>query len=311
MKLSPILLFVYNRPWHTEQTLEALRNNELAEQSLLYIYCDGPKPGAKQEDIEKIAAVKRILKQKKWCGEIKIIERTENLGLANSVIQGVSEVIGKHGRTIVLEDDIVTGKHFLNFMNDALRIYEKEEQVFGVSGYCFPHYRKIKDKTFFLPVMSSWGYGTWKDRWERINYNAKELLLEVTSRRAEHKLKFSNIDYLQMLKDQILKKNDSWAVRVYVSMFLEDGLFLYPNESLLKNIGFDGSGVHCKGEPSRKPQKPNNSMIPVSRKKVLLKNKIFRRFNEPVSYQLKKRLKRKLKTLIGPELIQIIKRSSM
>jgi hypothetical protein len=43
MILAPIVLFVYNRPWHIQQTVEALQKNELATESELFIYSDEAK----------------------------------------------------------------------------------------------------------------------------------------------------------------------------------------------------------------------------------------------------------------------------
>lgn len=312
--LAPIILFVYNRPWHTEQTLEALMNNELADQSKLYVFCDGPKKGASEEELDPISKVRTLIYKKKWCKEVIIHERDNNLGLANSVIRGVTEVIEKEERIIVLEDDIITGKHFLEFMNEGLSVYENEKQVFGVSGYCFPSSKKIKEKTFFLPVMSSWGYGTWKDRWEKINFNGVDLLNKISRKEIGKNLNFSSIDYHQMLKDQVLGKNDSWAVRFYASMYLNNGVFLYPNFPLLKNIGFDGSGVHCKSEPSKFNNGSFNSNleIPVKRKNVSVKRKNFQKFmtEDPRKKQSYSLIKRNIRKFIAPEIIQFIKRKT-
>jgi len=121
--LAPVILFVYNRPWHTRQTLEALKNNDLAEESILYIFSDGPKKNADQQDINKIQEVRCLIKEENWCGEVKIFESRENFGLADSVIRGVSKVINIHDRVIVLEDDIVVGKYFLTFINSGLEVY--------------------------------------------------------------------------------------------------------------------------------------------------------------------------------------------
>ncbi|MFN4762869.1 FkbM family methyltransferase [Gillisia sp. Q332] len=312
--LAPIILFVYNRPWHTEETLEALMNNELANQSTLYIYCDGPKADASEEYLNKIKEVRNLIRKKNWCKEVVIIERDSNLGLANSVIKGVSEVIERHGKVIVLEDDILTGKYFLKFMNDGLEIYENDELVYGVSGYCFPHSKKNQEKTYFLPIMSSWGYGTWKNRWNKINFSGEELLNEVVSEKLVNQLDFGEIQFYRMLQDQVSGKNDSWAVRFYVSMYLNNGVFLYPNSALLKNIGFDGSGVHCTFDSSKIHEGPfdNNIDIPVKREKVEVKRKISQNFLDKDKIKEKKirRIGRKFRRLIAPEIIQLLKRKS-
>lgn len=313
MKLAPIILFVYNRPWHTEQTLEALSVNFLADQCTLYIYCDGPKQNSKLEDLNNIKEVRKLIRKKQWCKEVIIKEREQNLGLANSVIQGVTDVIEVHGSVIVLEDDILTGTYFLKFMNDGLNLYENEPKVFGVSGYRFPTSQDIKEETFFLPIMSSWGYGTWSDRWNKINFNGDKLLSLIEKKDVGDKLDFGNIKYYRMLKEQVLGKNDSWAVRFYTSMFIEKGVFLYPQHSLLKNIGFDGTGVHCVIDKTKLHfgKYQNNIQVKVEKQAVLLNKKIIKAFNEQKAGFKKiknNKFTHKLTSLVAPEIKKYLKR---
>lgn len=245
MNLAPIVLFVYNRPWHTLQTLEALNKNVLADQTTIYIYSDGPKENASTEDLKNINEVRTLIRQMKWCKEVIITERKVNFGLADSVIQGVSEIIEIHGKVIVLEDDILTGKYFLKFMNEVLHTYKDYPDVFGTSGYRYPSILEIKDPTFFLPIASSWSFATWKNRWEKVNFNGEELIKKIEEGNHKKVLDFGGNSFFQMLRDQVAGKNDSWAIRFYVSMFFNKAYFLYPNKSLVTNIGFDNTGTHC------------------------------------------------------------------
>ena len=128
-RLAPIVLFVYDRPWHTHQTLEALKSNLLAENSLLIIYSDGPKEEATDEQLSNIKEVRKLIREKKWCGQVEIIESDCNKGLAASIINGVTKVVNEFGEIIVLEDDLVTSKGFLKYMNDCLELYASEETV--------------------------------------------------------------------------------------------------------------------------------------------------------------------------------------
>jgi len=242
--LAPIVLFVYNRPWHTGQTLEALLQNELADESILYIYSDGPKENDK-EDEQKIADVRNVIRSKQWCKEVRIIESDLNLGLANSIIKGVTEVVNQYGKIIVLEDDMVTSKGFLTYMNRALDLYEKEEKVFHISGYMFPVKGKLPT-TFFYKQTSCWGWGTWVNKWKYFEPSANELLKQLIDTK---KIENADIDgtnqFLNQLKGNIEGRLKTWAVLWQFSVFLKDGLALHPGKSLIKNIGMDGSGIHC------------------------------------------------------------------
>lgn len=244
MKLAPIILFVYDRPWHTKQTLEALMLNNYADQSVLYIYCDGPKVNASEETIESIEEVRVVIRDKKWCKEVIFIERTENLGLADSIIQGVTEVIEKHGKVIVLEDDIVTSVGFLKYMNDALLFYQDNEKVMHISGYMYPHKEQLPE-TFFFNVPLCWGWATWNISWSFFNNDAFYLWDEIHKRDLLTKLNKFGGDYLSsQLAHNISGRLNTWFIKWHATVLFNDGYTLYPNISLVDNIGFDNTGVH-------------------------------------------------------------------
>ncbi|MFM8495424.1 MAG: glycosyltransferase family 2 protein, partial [Planctomycetia bacterium] len=137
MPCAPIALFTYNRLEHTAATLAALARNPLADESPLWAFSDGPRTG-RTEDREKIAAVRDLLRSVRGFREVHVVERPENLGLSRSIIAGVGEMVERHGRVIVLEDDIVTSPHFLRYMNDGLDCYEHDDRVISIHGYVYP-----------------------------------------------------------------------------------------------------------------------------------------------------------------------------
>lgn len=244
MHLAPIILFVYNRPWHTEQALNALAANKLSDQSVLYIYADGPKTDASDDILQNIQETRKLIKREKWCKEVLIIESEHNRGLANSVINGVTETINKHGRTIVLEDDLVTHPFFLKYMNRYLDIYQDNESVISVHGFMYPIKKKI-DSPFFLRGADCWGWATWKRGWDLFEPNGQLLLDQLISKRLNSEFNFNNsYNYTSLLETQIKGDVDSWAIRWYASAFLANKLTLYPPFTLVHNIGFDGSGTH-------------------------------------------------------------------
>jgi hypothetical protein len=246
-ELVPIVLFCYNRPEHTRQTLLALSENLLAEQSRLFIFCDGPKPNTDEKQLRKIQEVREIIKSKKWCGTVEVIEQKTNKGLANSVIDGVTQIVNQFGKVIVLEDDLVTSNYFLEYMNTALEKYKDEEKVMQVSGHQFPVKQWEKsNQAFFLPFTTSWGWGTWKRAWECFDINArryKKLDLNPEMR-SEFDLNDS-VRYSEMLKIQMTTSEiDSWAIRWWFSVFLKKGIVLFPDRSLVRNIGFGTEATH-------------------------------------------------------------------
>jgi hypothetical protein len=244
MKPAPIILFAYNRPWHTLQTLQSLKKNVLAAESALFIYIDGPKKDASEEQRKKIEEVKKVCEQEKWCGEVHIIQSRENKGLSASVLGGVTEIVNRYGKVIVLEDDLVSDIYFLKFMNDALEIYGKDDAVASVTAYIYPVPEKLPE-TFFLKGADCWGWATWKRAWNLLETDGKKLLTELKAKQLTGDFDFyGTYPYTSMLEDQVQGKNNSWAILWYASAYLKNKFTLYPGFSLIQNIGNDSSGTH-------------------------------------------------------------------
>jgi hypothetical protein len=244
MPCAPIALFTYNRLEHTAATLAALAHNPLAAESPLWAFSDGPRPG-RADDPEKIAAVRNLLHSAQGFREVHVVERPENLGLSRSIIAGVGEMVGRHGRVIVLEDDIVTSPHFLRYMNDALECYEGDDRVISIHGYVYPT-RTPLPEAFFLRGADCWGWATWKRGWDLFEPDGRKLLGELKARGLESAFDMNGARaYVKMLEDQIAGRCDSWAIRWDAAAFLADKLTLYPGVSLVRNIGLDHSGTHC------------------------------------------------------------------
>lgn len=240
--LAPIALFVYNRPDHALLTLQALQKNNLAQESDLFIFCDGPK---NEVVAEKVKKVHEIIDNISGFKSVVIEKSDVNKGLANSIISGVSKIVNQYEKIIVIEDDLVTSPHFLEFMNDGLAFYENNEKVISIHGYIYPLKTELPE-TFFLRGADCWGWATWKRGWDLFNANGLQLLRQLQERKLETEFDFDGCyGYTQMLKDQIDGKNNSWAIRWHASAFLANKLTLYPGKSLVQNIGFDDSGTHC------------------------------------------------------------------
>lgn len=256
MNLAPIVLFVYNRPVHTRRTVEALLDNELAAESNLIIFSDAAK---NEEAVIRVEEVREYIKNIKGFKEVQVVKREENLGLASSVIQGVTEIVNKYGKLIVLEDDLITSSNFLTYMNNCLDLYNLEEDVISIHGYVYPVNFRIPEKTFFLKGADCWGWATWKRGWDLFEIDGHKLLNQLKTKDLSKEFNFNDsYPYIQMLENQINGKNDSWAIRWYASAFLNNKYTLYPAKSLVKNIGLDLSGTHSGIEPNFNGQTLSN-----------------------------------------------------
>jgi hypothetical protein len=239
---APIVLFCFNRPKHTERVLSALSKNELAAESVLYIFCDGPRNEA---DMHAILEVHAIVERVNGFRKVHIRKSILNKGLANSIIDGVTEIIQLHGRVIVLEDDLVTSQYFLKYMNEGLDFYSVENQVISIHGYTYP-INKVLPDTFLIRGADCWGWATWKRGWDIFEPDGEKLLEEMRRKGLTRKFDLNGAyKFTKMLKNQIAGANNSWAIRWHASAFLQNKLTLYPGHSLVLNIGNDNSGTHC------------------------------------------------------------------
>jgi GT2 family glycosyltransferase len=244
---APIVLFVYNRPAHTRQTVEALQKNEMAKDSDLIIYSDAPK---KPEAAPEVFEVRKYIRDIGGFKSIKIIEREKNWGLANSIIDGVTSVVNEYGRIIVLEDDLVTSPYFLSFMNEALETYQDDEKVMHISGYMFPIDSAGLLETFFLRTASCWGWATWSRAWGHFEKKPDKLLSKFTKQAINKFNLDGTCNFWAQVEGNESGKMDTWAVFWYATVFQKEGLCLHPRYSMVNNIGHDGTGVHCGSSDS-------------------------------------------------------------
>ena len=238
---APIALFVYKRIDHLRQCVEALQNNLYANESELIIYSDGAR---NDKDASGVDEVRQYLSQISGFGKVQIISQKENLGLSKSIILGVTEVVQRHGKVIVLEDDLVPSRYFLKYMNDALDKFETEERVISIHGYMYPVEGKLPE-LFLLRGADCWGWATWKRGWDLLETDGQSLLEKLRGQRETKRFNFNNsYPYITMLEDQIAGRNNSWAILWYASAFVKNGFTVYPGKSLIHNTGNDNSGTH-------------------------------------------------------------------
>ncbi|HEV8644102.1 MAG TPA: glycosyltransferase [Burkholderiales bacterium] len=243
MSFAPLALFAYNRPMHIRRTVESLLANETAAAADLYIFSDGPKSPAQEP---AVAEVRRYAGSVTGFRSVNVVERSGNLGLANSIIDGTTRLTKEFGRVIVLEDDLVVSPQFLEYMNRALERYQIDDSAMQVSGYMFPIDVVTETDAFFMPFTTSWGWATWERAWRHFDPEMTRFDALVRDRNLRDRFNLDGAyDYFDMLERQRRGSIDSWAIRWYLSVFNRGGLTLYPARTLVRNIGFDGSGTHC------------------------------------------------------------------
>lgn len=247
--MVPICLFVYNRLSSTQKTVEALQRNLFASESQLFIFSDGPKVG--QE--EKVDKVREYIRTIQGFAKVHIIEADHNKGLGNSIIDGITKVLTEYGAVIVLEDDIVTTPNFLTFMNEGLRRFEFDPTIFSICGYGLEVSRPDDyDADVYLTVRSSsWGWGTWKDRWDSVDWKLNDWQEFKRDRKAIREFNRGGSDMFRMLKSVAEHGASSWAIRFCYAQFVQNRYSVVPFESLVQNIGFGSEGTNTRFSYSR------------------------------------------------------------
>jgi len=242
MKYAPIALFVYNRPEHLRKSLSSLNKNLEVKFSSVYIFSDGPKNN--DRDIQKVKKVREIVKNLNFFKKKKIIERKQNIGLKQNIISGINHVLKFHNKIIVLEDDLIFSNNFIDYMNNSLNKYIKHKSVWHISGWNYDLRNKEEKSAFFIKNMNCWGWGTWKNRWEKLNLNSEFLIKKIKKKGIEKfDLENSFQNYSQLIRNK-KKKISTWAIFWNATIFLNDGLCLNPFKTLTVNIGQDKSGTN-------------------------------------------------------------------
>ncbi|MCL6525020.1 MAG: glycosyltransferase [Thermoflavifilum sp.] len=314
-EFAPIALFVFNRPELTLQTLQHLAKNAEARYSILYVFADGPKANFTTTQMARFQQVRNIIQDPVWAHQFKevhIIASETNKGLASSIIAGVTEVINKHGRIIVLEDDLKVSPYFLQYMNEALTLYASEEKVLAVHGYVYPVYRLGLDKnlfpqassysSFFIRDPGCWGWGTWKRAWQLFDHDAEKLYHQILQQGLKREFNFwGGYPYTRLLRLQIAGKIDSWAVCWRAVAYLHQMLTLHPAISLVSHEGNVPDATHTYFE-EQDPYQTEVSDRPIHIEKIPIENneRVERLFGEylrkysgmSISSKIKRRLKR-------------------
>ncbi len=254
MNYAPVIMFVYNRADHFKETYEALAKCKEAEYTDLFVFSDGFKNENAREAVEEVRDFARSIKNQNDFKNITVIESPQNKGLAKSIIEGVTDVITKYEKVIVVEDDCVCSPYFLNYMNKCLDYYRDNKKIGAISGFApaidFP--KDYKEDVFTAFRSCSWSWATWKDRWENVDWELKDFPDFCKSPKLIKKLNSNGNDRFMRLYRQTKGNGSSWSVRFGAHLVKNDWLTIYPRYSYIKNIGCDESGVHSKTEDAEK-----------------------------------------------------------
>ena len=295
--LAPVVLFGFNRADHMERVIKALSSNLCANESDLYVYID--KPNSDDAiNIEKNALVLNMLERENDLlsssfKSVSINVAEKHKGCKKSIIEGISEIIHKYGRVIVVEDDILTSKDFLKLMNDMLDFYDTDKRVFTVGGYSEPFkaLEKYDKDVYALYRASSWGWATWVDRFDTIDFHLDKSALK--DKETFKRLRLGGTEMQGLIKNEILGLSDAWDVQLAYAHAKQDKISIFPKISRAYNIGLDNTGTHCTDASEQaKEQQELKEPMPFKLEKVDIDKKIARELYAKRSYDYVGKLKR-------------------
>ena len=296
---APVVLFVYNRLDHTKGVIESLSKNVLAKDTELYVFSDAAKS---DKGADKVNEVRCYINQCEWHSDFKkvnIVQAEKNKGLAKSVIGGVTDILKRYGKVIVIEDDLLLSPYFLNYMNDALEYYKEDKQIWSISGYSFPmrSLKKYAHDIFYSYRGCSWGWATWIDRWETVDWSVKDFDAMIKDKEWSNRFNRGGADLVNMLRLQVEGKIDSWAIRWCFAQSNQEMYTVYPKYSYLQNGGCDGTGTHS-GSNKDFYTEINKALPECKFEKLKIEDKIAKEFGRKYEDTLKKKIRRNIKKVL-------------
>ncbi len=272
---SPIAIFLYNRPDKTKFCLNSISSNLNFENAPLYIFIDGPKTN---DDKLKIDKIKKLISSYNFKNLVEVNSKQINVGLSKSIFFGVNHVLKKHETVIVLEDDLTFNKNFINHINICLEKY-RTKNIYQICGHLWGN--NIKDyinTPYLIPNINSWGWATWREKWDEFELG-KIHKNELKNFDSNEVFKFNlngAYDYFKILEKHFKGKVDSWAIQWYYHVYKNKGFSVYPNSSLVANIGMDGSGTHTIS--GRNLEQIGGNLKITYPKKLIFDKKVFNLF---------------------------------
>ncbi len=238
---TPVAVFTYNRPQHLARMLQTLEACKRLPECHVVFYCDGPR---RPEDEALVAQNRAVVSAWARRHSADVVLRDENFGLARSVVDGAGALCQQYGRVIVLEDDLLLAPDFLDFQLRALDHYADDPRVMQVVGYIFPFEKNPPPGLLLFPLSSTQGWGTWARAWQQMTFDADAALADLADPARAQAFNLGGIyPYMKMLR-QHRQRGNSWGVMFWYSVWRQGGLCVYSRQSLVGNIGFDGSGVN-------------------------------------------------------------------
>lgn len=247
LKYSPIVIFSYNRKTRLKNLINSLKKNKEFKDTKIFIFQDNYKKKDEKKNIKKVINVINYINKLHY-KNIKIIFRKTNYGLARNITSGVTKILNRYEKIIVLEDDLLVSKNFLKFMNEALIFYQNKKKIWHINGWSYDisEIDRLKYDNYFLSFPSSWGWATWKNRWKYFEKNPAKIIKKENMKNIRNFNLKNSYNFYSQIERNFNNKINTWAIFWYYNIFKKNKLCVYPKTNLVINTGFDKHATNTR-----------------------------------------------------------------
>jgi hypothetical protein len=237
MKIEVILL-LYNRPAHSLAVLESLRQNGVERVRAFMDRSADPSVVRKQDELAESIRGAGI--------EVDLFRHQQHLGLARSVRFALHTVLEEADAAVLLEDDCVVRPGGMDFFREGLAALRYDARIRSLCGYLFPcPFIRGGAAPLLLHRFCSWGWATWRDRWQKHDSDLGRVVRSLEQRNVRIEELAADLAELCRSPEYLENRVDIWSVPWALEHFATGTYCVYPSDSMIDNIGFDGSGKNC------------------------------------------------------------------
>lgn len=237
---APVVMIAYNRPDLIRWTMNNVALADGAANHEIFMFIDGPRN--EDDELKQELIYSSVISYQARLPRLKVIRRGRNYGCRGNIVDAISQIISKYGRAIIVEDDILVSRTFLDYMDEALSFYENDKRIWSINAYQSPVLQIPSDyphDVYLNPVNMCWGWGTWADRWGQVDFDLKDWGAMRNDPDMIMKLNKAGRHLRGMIERQYAGQLKTWDVQCAYHVVKNGLMSIEPKYQLSKNIGFN------------------------------------------------------------------------
>jgi hypothetical protein len=239
MRIETILL-LYNRPEHSLAVVDSLIQNGVQRVRAFLDHSDDPAVVARQEQMLAAIGERREL-------QVDLHRHEQRMGLARSVRFALHTTLEEADAAILLEDDCVVRPGGMAFFQEGLEALRYNRRIRSLCGYLYPcPFFRGDTSPLLLRRFCPWGWATWRDRWRDYDPDIASAVQQLAVRNVNLAELAGDLAELCRSEAYLQNRVDIWSVPWVLAHYATGTFCVYPCDSMIENIGFDGSGQNCR-----------------------------------------------------------------